>query len=268
MWADAAVVEPIKDFYARKRPYEIDPQLKPRIELEKTPGYPSGHAARLLILASTLAEIFGGQKESLCRLAAEIPARRVKVGMHFPSDIEAGRILGEFIYSRMREKPAFQSRLSKAERECRAAGHYGELLKRFQKHTYHPCQSRAGVADELLECLIGHFHEFFHAGQALASEFDGPAVGGLLAEGLLVQHFAALANGFQDRVHLTAFALGGDQAEHVPYIGMAFKIFPTFASLVQAMDDAPVAQGAEGHADISAADVQAYASFTLNQLWL
>jgi acid phosphatase (class A) len=123
MWADAAVVEPIKDFYARKRPYEIDPQLKPRIELEKTPGYPSGHAARLLILASTLAEIFGGQKESLCRLAAEIPARRVKVGMHFPSDIEAGRILGEFIYSRMREKPAFQSRLSKAERECRAAGH-------------------------------------------------------------------------------------------------------------------------------------------------
>lgn len=117
MWADAAVVEPIKDFYARKRPYEIDPRLQPCVPLDGTPGYPSGHAVRLLILASTLSQIFPDQKESLHQLAADISARRVKAGLHFPSDIKAGQLLGSCICKRMIQTQAFQFRLSKARRE-------------------------------------------------------------------------------------------------------------------------------------------------------
>ena len=117
MWADAAVVEPIKDFYARKRPYEIDPQLTPRIELEdhRLSQWPYGTAAHPCKHAGGNLSGPEGIAVPSCRGDSR---RRVKVGMHFPSDIEAGRILGEFIYSRMRRNRCFQSRLIKAERDA------------------------------------------------------------------------------------------------------------------------------------------------------
>jgi acid phosphatase (class A) len=120
MLADGSIVEPIKYFFARKRPYEIDPRLNPNVPLEKTPSYPSGHAVRLLILASTLSQIFPEHEESLHDLGAAIPARRVKSALHFPTDIEAGNLLGTHIYNQITRTHAFLIHLAKARRECRA----------------------------------------------------------------------------------------------------------------------------------------------------
>jgi acid phosphatase (class A) len=119
MLADGSIVEPIKGFFARKRPYEIDPRLIPNVPLEKTPSYPSGHAVRLLILASTLSQIFPQHERSLHDLAAAIPARRVKSALHFPTDIEAGNLLGAHIFIQITRTQAFSIHLAKAQRECR-----------------------------------------------------------------------------------------------------------------------------------------------------
>src|SRR6476661_2136749 len=47
---------------------------------------------------------------------------------------------------------------------------YLDHLERLQQHLRHLRQPALGVADELLEDLVRHFHELLHAGEALAGE--------------------------------------------------------------------------------------------------
>ncbi len=116
--ADTAIVEPIKAHFSRQRPYQIDPRIKPCIPLDPTAGYPSGHAARTRILALTLAEIFPDQKSQLLSLADRIPQLRIMAGLHFPSDIAAGKLIGEKIFEAMTQSPAYQSALAQVRAEC------------------------------------------------------------------------------------------------------------------------------------------------------
>lgn len=46
------------------------------------------------------------------------------------------------------------------------------VLKRLEQHARDSSQAGSGIADELLEDLVGHFHEFFHAVQPLACDRD------------------------------------------------------------------------------------------------
>ncbi len=47
---------------------------------------------------------------------------RVISGIHFPSDVEAGQILGKAIAEKLLNDPAFQTALNAARDECMKAG--------------------------------------------------------------------------------------------------------------------------------------------------
>ena len=111
-----------KDHWKRRRPYQLDDQLslgKP----EPSYGYPSGHSTRGTVQALLLAELFPERKEAILAIGRNIGWDRVLIGKHFPTDIYAGRMLGQAIVRELLANPAFQHDLAEAKAEVQAAQH-------------------------------------------------------------------------------------------------------------------------------------------------
>ncbi|MFI5356205.1 MAG: phosphatase PAP2 family protein [Opitutales bacterium] len=115
-----------KNHWQRLRPYNADPARFPdAIEHEKPSSYsyPSGHSTRATVLAGVFAELFPAQREAFFLRGREIGWLRVEGGVHYPSDIYAGRVLGQAVLQALSRSPAFQQDLAAARAELAAAGH-------------------------------------------------------------------------------------------------------------------------------------------------
>jgi acid phosphatase (class A) len=109
-----------KDHWKRMRPYQVDPELASGMT-EKSYSYPSGHSTRGTVYALVLAEIFPDKKDAILETGRTIGWDRVLIGMHFPTDVFAGRVLGKAIVRELMANPAFQHDLEAAKAEAQAA---------------------------------------------------------------------------------------------------------------------------------------------------
>jgi acid phosphatase (class A) len=141
-----------KECWKRSRPFVVDPTLTP---LEKSlastrarhkpqgqtsapispdspcapPGgeapysysYPSGHAAVGAMMAILLAEMVPERRAELFACGWEYGEARVISGVHYPSDVEAGRILGTLLVGLMQGDARFQAEFRAARAELRDA---------------------------------------------------------------------------------------------------------------------------------------------------
>lgn len=83
----------LKKHFMRPRPQMSDARVKPAIEPETSPSYPSGHATRGLAMAVVLADLVPERREALLAQGRLVGVDRVIGGVHYPSDIEAGQRL-------------------------------------------------------------------------------------------------------------------------------------------------------------------------------
>src|SRR5258708_2905549 len=117
-----------KEYFGRKRPPN-DARIKPKIDEKDEPSYPSGHATRGVLFATILCELDPAQKEAVMDRAREIGWDRVIAGVHYPSDLIAGRVLGQALAQAMAENPKFKEDLAAAKAEFKAArAHFGEAI--------------------------------------------------------------------------------------------------------------------------------------------
>lgn len=118
-----------KDHFKRLRPYQLDDHLslgKP----EPSFSYPSGHSTRGTVYALVLAELFPDKKDSILSVGRDIGWHRVVIGKHFPTDVYAGRVLGQAIVHSLMASPAFQHDLSEAKAEIKTAPDVAEPVTR------------------------------------------------------------------------------------------------------------------------------------------
>ena len=108
-----------KNFYQRKRPYQVDPSLTLG-EGEPSYGYPSGHSTRGTVYAMLFAELFPEKEDAILQIGRNIGWDRVLIGKHFPTDIYAGRVLGRAIVRELKKNPAFQHDFAEAKAEIAA----------------------------------------------------------------------------------------------------------------------------------------------------
>ncbi len=80
---------------------------------EVTGAYPSGHSTLAKLYALILADLYPAMKNELLTRGDQIALDRVISGMHHPTDIQAGKILGELIYQELKKSKEFQSAYSK-----------------------------------------------------------------------------------------------------------------------------------------------------------
>jgi acid phosphatase (class A) len=84
-------------------------------------GYPSGHSARGTVYALLVAELFPDKKDAVLAIGRTIGWDRVLIGKHFPTDVQAGRVLGQAIYRELSANAEFQHDLAEAKAEISAA---------------------------------------------------------------------------------------------------------------------------------------------------
>lgn len=119
-----AAVDPPKDHYARPRPYQVTdaPTCVPKSDaLAKSASYPSGHAAVSWAWGLILAELAPDRASDVLMRARSIGESRIVCGVHYLSDVEAGRDLGAALVARLHADPAFRADLDKARAEVEAA---------------------------------------------------------------------------------------------------------------------------------------------------
>lgn len=106
-----AVSLTLKDVFTRKRPHLEDPRVKPCVELSTSPSYPSGHATRAYLTATLLAGLFPERREALLGFARKAAWARVQGGIHYPTDLEGGRLLAAALFTELNKSEAFRQRL-------------------------------------------------------------------------------------------------------------------------------------------------------------
>jgi acid phosphatase (class A) len=139
-----------KKYWHRSRPYAVDPHVErladispnaplattvrsacgpnaqlPSRELAEQAlarvSYPSGHATFGTVCAILLADMVPEKRRELFARGLDYAHSRLIVGAHFPTDLEAGRIVGTVAVALMRESAQFQQDFAEARAQLRAA---------------------------------------------------------------------------------------------------------------------------------------------------
>ncbi|MBC7168999.1 phosphatase PAP2 family protein [Phenylobacterium sp.] len=111
---------PAKDHYGRPRPLigHDAPICVARAEWMKTnASYPSGHSMTGWAWALVLAELAPAKANELMAAGKEMGTSRVICGVHYESDVEAGRDLAAAMVARMHGDAEFRADMEKARRE-------------------------------------------------------------------------------------------------------------------------------------------------------
>ena len=109
-----------KGQYRRERPFigNFQPICTGRDpELASSPSYPSGHATLSWTLGLVLAELVPERTTPILTRARAFGESRVVCGVHFVSDVEAGRTAGASVFAALNGMPEFQADLAKAREE-------------------------------------------------------------------------------------------------------------------------------------------------------
>lgn len=113
-----------KAHYKRVRPFKFykESSCTPARDAgTKADSYPSGHASIGWAWALTLAEIAPDRAQAIWARGLAFAQSRSVCGVHWASDLEAGRIIGAATVSRLHADPVFRAQLEAARREVEAA---------------------------------------------------------------------------------------------------------------------------------------------------
>jgi acid phosphatase (class A) len=117
---ESAAGGPLKKFYHRPRPYQIDSTLHPVCELNPEPtSYPSGHSLSGYLLAFTLVQLVPEKRREIFDRADQYVHNRLICGVHYASDTEASRRVAYAIFGSMVASTDFQRDLAAAREETR-----------------------------------------------------------------------------------------------------------------------------------------------------
>ena len=97
----------LKARFSRPRPYHLEPTLK-NLEAPGHAAYPSGHASASYINALLLMALLDDKGEAFLQAAYDMAYSREILGVHYPSDAEAGRLFASQFMKELYKNNAFQ----------------------------------------------------------------------------------------------------------------------------------------------------------------
>jgi acid phosphatase (class A) len=142
VWRDIdALTSGTRNYWHRDRPFLIERNIHPVDDLKKglcndEPGhgtvapscpngfkysYPSGHTAFGTAMAIILAQMVPEQRAALFARGWQYGDNRIVAGVHYPTDVEAGRIAAAVIVVLMMQNEHFRADLAAAKAELRNA---------------------------------------------------------------------------------------------------------------------------------------------------
>jgi acid phosphatase (class A) len=114
-------MEKAQKLWGRKRPPLLEPAIKPAGTLPTTAAYPSGHATAGNLMGIILSDMLPERSAELHARGVLFGDRRVLAGVHYPSDVEAGKLSAAAIAAVLYHDPEFKADFAAASAELRAA---------------------------------------------------------------------------------------------------------------------------------------------------
>jgi acid phosphatase (class A) len=108
-----------KDLWQRPRPPVVDKRLEPVAKYSNSGSYPSGHSAFGFLTGIVLADMVPEKRVQIFERAREFGDNRVLGGVHYPSDIEAGRQLAVMIAVLVQQNAEYRKDFAAARSELR-----------------------------------------------------------------------------------------------------------------------------------------------------
>jgi acid phosphatase (class A) len=118
---ETAVLASAKNDFARPRPFAVEPRLAPVIARPTSGSYPSGHSLWAYTTALVLADMLPERRAPLLARAEQYARNRTVAGVHYPSDVEAGKLAGTALAAMLFTCPAFEREEAAARKELRGA---------------------------------------------------------------------------------------------------------------------------------------------------
>lgn len=112
-------VDAAKKYYNRPRPFVSHADIKPVVTQPSNASYPSGHSTFAYVNAIILATIVPEKSAAIFQRADDYAHHRIVAGVHYPTDIEAGRISGSVIDNVFLHDARFIEDLKTARKEIR-----------------------------------------------------------------------------------------------------------------------------------------------------
>jgi acid phosphatase (class A) len=110
----------LKGEFKRPRPYQFDSTLHPVCETVTQPNsYPSGHSIVGYLDAFVLIRIVPEKSREILERADDFAHNRMVCGVHYPSDLAAGREVAYVLFGYLMAQPRFQNDLAAARAETR-----------------------------------------------------------------------------------------------------------------------------------------------------
>ncbi len=116
----ALVVAASKRHWQRPRPFVADPDIVPVATIHASGSYPSGHAACGYLWGILLADMVPEQRAALFTRGIVFGDNRIAGGVHYPSDVEAGRMAAVAVAALLYRDAAFLATLEAARSELRS----------------------------------------------------------------------------------------------------------------------------------------------------
>ena len=115
------LINSAKAFYHRTRPYILDARIQPVLPKPNNDSYPSGHSTIGHFYAIVLADMVPERAADLYARGEIFALNRVIGGVHYPTDLEAGKLSGTLIAEKMFTSVEFRRDFAKARNEIRKA---------------------------------------------------------------------------------------------------------------------------------------------------
>ncbi|HBB67997.1 MAG: hypothetical protein A2X28_07345 [Elusimicrobia bacterium GWA2_56_46] len=100
-------VTALKDRFRRPRPFNAYTEVRPCVKKSAGYSYPSGHSSCAWLFALVLGDIIPARRAEFIKRADEIAMDRVTGGVHYPSDVAAGKVFGDAFHAELLKSPAY-----------------------------------------------------------------------------------------------------------------------------------------------------------------
>ncbi|MBX2967875.1 MAG: phosphatase [Cyclobacteriaceae bacterium] len=144
VWQDASYyIWKYKYQFLRVRPYVLEPELQ-NLEETNWAAYPSGHAANSYVNAYVYSELAPHFADVFLKDAYDMAHSREIIGVHYPSDSEASRVLARQLVNELFQNEKFLKDFESVKQEW--AAHAKETFEKPAQSRPKPVEKKEGCA--------------------------------------------------------------------------------------------------------------------------